>query len=267
MLKNEIKRDGHIHTPYCPHGTKDKIESYIEKALELGLEEITFTEHMPLPEGVLALDLQKECSPQLEEVEGYFRKIDEVKEKYKGKLKINKGLEVDYIEGYEEQTKRLLNLYGKDLEDGLLSVHILKVEDKYYCVDYSPEEFEKLAHKVGGLEKLYDLYYETLLKAVKADLGKFKPTRIGHPTLVRIFNLKYPVDYKNEKLLEKIVKALKAKNYQVDFNTAGLRKPLCKEVYPAGVFLELIKKYKVEFVYGSDAHTAGDVGSAFESHQ
>ena len=28
-----MKRDGHIHTPFCPHGTKDTFEEYIEKAL------------------------------------------------------------------------------------------------------------------------------------------------------------------------------------------------------------------------------------------
>ena len=44
-----MKRDGHIHTPFCPHGTKDSFEEYIEKALSLGFKEISFTEHAPLP--------------------------------------------------------------------------------------------------------------------------------------------------------------------------------------------------------------------------
>jgi len=265
MLKDQIRKDGHIHTPYCPHGTKDAIESYIEKAISLKLEEITFTEHMPLPDNVLTPELQKECGLELKDVEIYFRKVDEMKEKYKGRLQINKGLEVDYIEGYEEETKKLLDLYGKDLEDGLLSVHLLKIKNRHYCIDMSPDEFGKVAVLVGGVEKLYDLYFETVLKAIRADLGKFKPKRIGHPTLIRIFNLKYPLNYKNEKLLVEIVKELKAKNYQIDFNTAGLRKPFCKEIYPSGMFLELIKMYEVEMVYGSDAHAYSDVGSAFDN--
>ena len=263
-MKDKVRRDGHVHTPYCPHGTKDAIESYIEKAIAEGLEEITFTEHMPLPDNILSYELQKECGLNPEDVVPYFRKVDEMKEKYKNKLKINKGLEVDYIEGYEEETKKLLDLYGEDLEDGLLSVHILKITGKYHCVDISAEEFGELAELACGIEKLYDLYFETLLKAIRADLGHFKPKRIGHPTLIRIFNLRYPLDYKNEKLLEEVVKELKAANYQIDFNTAGLRKPLCKEIYPSGIFLELIKKYEVEMIYGSDAHTAKDVASAFK---
>lgn len=257
------KRDGHIHSPYCPHGTKDSMESYIKKAIELGLEEITFTEHMPLPDEVLEPGLQRECGLETQEILPYFREIDLMKRKYNGQLKINKGLEVDYIEGYERETKALLNLYGEELEDGLLSVHILKIEQKYYCIDMSPDEFGLLAELTGGVEKLYDRYFETLLKAIRADLGIFKPKRIGHPTLARIFNLKYPLDYKNERLLEEVVKAIKDVNYQIDFNTAGLRKPFCKEPYPSGYFLELIKRYNVEMIYGSDAHMASDVGSAF----
>ena len=42
-------KDGHIHSPYCPHGSSDQFEKYIKKALEVGVMEMTFTEHLPLP--------------------------------------------------------------------------------------------------------------------------------------------------------------------------------------------------------------------------
>ncbi len=41
------KRDAHIHTPFCPHGSKDALKEYVEKALERGFDSITFTEHAP----------------------------------------------------------------------------------------------------------------------------------------------------------------------------------------------------------------------------
>jgi len=40
--------DGHIHTPFCPHGTADTFEQYIEWFLEHQVDEISFTEHAPL---------------------------------------------------------------------------------------------------------------------------------------------------------------------------------------------------------------------------
>lgn len=54
-----IKRDGHIHTPFCPHRTKDDLEAYVHEAIKLGREEITFTEHFPLPAGVTKKVLQE----------------------------------------------------------------------------------------------------------------------------------------------------------------------------------------------------------------
>lgn len=263
-MDNHINlRDGHIHSPYCPHGTNDSFELYVEKAIELGLKEITFTEHMPLPKNFMEPEFLKSCAPSLDVMEEYFKNLDYIKEKYKLVIKINTGFEVDYIEGYEKKIEELLNRFGPKLEDSILSVHFVKFDDAYYCVDVSPDEFGKLVKKLNGVEKVYEKYYETLLKAVKADLGTFKPKRIGHPTLVRIFNTVYPIEYNNITLLEEIIKEIKMRNCEVDFNTAGIRKPYCKEAYPSGIFAELIKRYEVDIVYGSDAHTAQDVGRNF----
>jgi histidinol-phosphatase (PHP family) len=263
MNNQIIIRDGHIHSPYCPHGTDDSFELYVEQALKLGLKEITFTEHMPLPGNFMEQEFLKSCALSIDVIEEYINELDNVKTKYKQYIKINTGFEVDYVEGYEGKIKELLNSYGSKIEDSILSVHFIKLEDEYRCVDISPEEFGKIAEKLGSVEKVYDKYYETLLKAVKADLGTFKPRRIGHPTLVRIFNLKYPIEYTNITLLEEIVKEIKIRHYEVDFNTAGIRKPYCKETYPSGDFADLVQSYDVNVVYGSDAHMASDVGRDF----
>jgi histidinol-phosphatase (PHP family) len=265
MINQRTLRDGHIHSPYCPHGTDDSFELYVEKAIKIGLNEITFTEHMPLPQNFMDPEFLKSCAPTLDKIEKYFKELDYIKEKYKQQIKINTGLEVDYIEGYEDKIKELLNKYGNKLEDGILSVHFIKLEDGYQCVDISPEEFGKLSKKLGGVNQLYDKYYETLLKAIRADLGTYKPKRIGHPTLIRKFNTEYPLEYANITLLEEIVKEIKSRNYEVDFNTAGIRKPYCKELYPSGIFADLVKRYEVNIVYGSDSHTALDVGRDFEN--
>lgn len=259
----KIVRDGHIHSHYCPHGTKDSFYMYIKKALEEGLEEISFTEHMHLPGVFMDEGILKQCSPSEEEIKKYFEELKVVKETYKDKIKINIGLEVDYIEGYEEETKRILDKYGSNLEDAILSVHFLRLDDGYYCMDMSPDDFGKIAEKLGGVEEVYNKYYETLLKAIESDLGKYKPRRIGHPTLVRIFNKEYPINYNNDKLLESIVQALQEREYEIDYNTAGLRKKHCGEVYPSGKFLDLARDYGIKVVYGSDSHRSADVGKNF----
>lgn len=45
MILN-TKRDGHVHSTYCPHGSNDSLDMYIDTALRNGITEITFTEHI-----------------------------------------------------------------------------------------------------------------------------------------------------------------------------------------------------------------------------
>lgn len=262
-----VKRDGHIHSHYCPHGSNDSFESYIKKAIEEEIEEITFTEHMPMPKGIVlegaSSDFLETSSPGIEEIDEYFKETNYYKEKYKNKIKINVGLEVDYLDGREEFTTNMLNEYGQYLDDAILSVHIGRYNGKYYAFDCL-ESFEALLSDIGSVEKIYNLYYNTLLKGIKTNLGKYKPKRIGHPTLIRIFNKIYPIDYKNYEIFKEIIRNVKDKGYEFDCNTAGLRKKFCGEIYPSGLLYELAIKNNINMVYGSDSHEAKDVGFNFK---
>ena len=102
------------------------------------------------------------------------------------------------------------------------------------------------------------------MKSIRSDLGKFKPKRIGHPTLVRIFNKKYTANYSNVKLFQEIMDEINKGNYEIDYNTAGLRKEFCGEPYPGGEFYEMAMRNNVKMVYGSDSHFANDVGFNFK---
>ena len=61
-MEQKIKRDGHIHTPFCPHGSKASLEAYVEEAICLGREEISFTEHFPLPKHIIDPIFAEECA-------------------------------------------------------------------------------------------------------------------------------------------------------------------------------------------------------------
>lgn len=260
------KRDGHIHSHYCPHGSKDTFYQYIEKALQVGLSEITFTEHMPLPKVKYSENRLKESSPSKEEIIKFFKEANKVKEEYKEKIKINVGLEVDYIEGYENEIKDLLMEYGEYIDDSILSVHFLNYNGEILLLDYSTKDFKEIIEKVHGIENLYNLYYKTLIKSVNADLGNFKPKRIGHPTLIRIFNKEFPYEYNEKTFINKFLEEVRNKGYELDYNTAGLRKQFCLETYPSGYLLEKAKELSIKFVYGSDSHKAEDVGKDFNKN-
>ena len=76
-------KDGHIHTPYCPHGTDDKFEQYVEKAIKVGLDEISFTEHFPLQKGFTDPAPDNDSSINLEQLKSYINDVNKLKDRYK----------------------------------------------------------------------------------------------------------------------------------------------------------------------------------------
>lgn len=259
------KVDRHIHTPFCPHGSKDSLQAYAEQAIQLGFQEISFTEHAPLPESFVDPTPQQDSSMSMAQLEGYLKDVHRIKEQYANDLKINVGLEVDYIDGFETETAQFLNEYGPHLDDSILSVHFLRFDRQYFCLDYSPEAFAHIVQKFGSVSKTYDKYYETLLKSINCDLGIFKPQRIGHMTLVHKFQKQFPCPNPFTEEINTVLLAIQKNNLELDYNAAGLFKPLCQEAYPAPNVLELARQKKIPLVYGSDAHCAKDLGQGYEA--
>jgi histidinol-phosphatase (PHP family) len=257
--------DGHVHTPFCPHGSKDSFDDYINKAIQLGIQEITFTEHAPLPITFSDPTPTKDSAMSLADLEDYFTILTSLQNNYKNDIKINRGLEIDFIIGYENETEEFLNTYGTSLDDSILSVHFLKYQDNYYCVDYSADSFGNMVKIFGSIDSIYEAYYQTVLHSVHSDLGPFKPRRIGHITLVNKFQKKFPAtkDYGQE--ITTIIKEMAARHLQLDYNGAGINKPLCLEPYPPHSIMNLVKQEKLKIIYGSDAHQASDLGQGFLS--
>lgn len=249
-------KDGHIHSPYCPHGSSDSFEKYIENAIEVGLEEITFTEHLPLPKNFTDPSPKNDSAMDISKISEYIKEVNILKEKYRDKIKINLGVEVDYIEGYEKGIKEILDKYGKNFDDAIISVHMINIDDKIHLIDYSCDEFNKLINILGGIDKVYEKYYDTVIKAINADLGAYKPKRIGHLNLPRKFNKSFPYDYSKNKTLMELIQLIKEKGYELDYNIAGYVKKDCGEAYISGKLLELVKEYNIPMIMGSDSHNA-----------
>lgn len=258
-------KDGHVHTSFCPHGTKDSLDEYIQRALELGYTEITFAEHAPLPEGFMDPTPMKDSAMRYEDLDRYFQSIEEAKARYRGTIKINTGFEIDYIEGYEIETANFLKKFGPRLDDAVLSVHFLKnPAGAYDCLDYSPDKFGEMVEEYGSVEDIHRHYYQTVLKSIHADLGPYKPKRIGHMTLANKFRLKYPVAQVFTDEIIEILETVSKHGYELDYNGAGTAKPLCREPYPPDWVNREAKKLGIKLVYGSDAHQAKELGQGLD---
>lgn len=259
-----MKRDAHIHSPFCPHGTKDAFELYIEKAILNGFTDISFTEHAPAPEGFIDTVPTKDSFLGLNSLEPYLDKLQELKKQYASDIAINIGLEFDFIEGYENESAQLLNEIGPILDDSILSVHFLLFEEKYTCIDFSAESFIAFARKLGSVEKVYELYYKTLQASISADLGKYKPKRIGHPTLIHKFQHAHKIKIDDHDHIMATLKLIKEHQYEMDVNSAGLAKEYCLEPYPPQRYITTSKDMGIPLVFGSDAHRVQDLHQYYE---
>ena len=257
--------DFHVHTHFCPHGSNDHMEEYVKNAISRDMKFLSFTEHAPLPSVFDDPAPNKDSSMRLEDIEAYFEEGNRLKEIYKDTITIKVGFEVDYLLGFEAETKRFLHAYGADIEDSILSVHMLQAPNgEYVCLDFSPDEFGRIIALFGSIDHVYEAYYETLRQAVEADLGKWKPVRIGHLTLIEKFSKLYQATKTFDDIIEEILTLIAAKQYSLDVNTAGFFKDYCGVTYPPAVVMRQAYAKNIPLIFGSDSHTAGHVGKGLE---
>lgn len=255
-----MKRDAHIHTPFCPHGSPDPLREYVERAVSLGIKELTFTEHAPLPPSFVDTTPTEDSGMTPATLEAYLVAVKSIQQEYAKDIQVRVGLEVDFIEGFEEDTTQFLNQFGPELDDSILSVHFLKLpNDSYVCIDYSKELYINTIQQLGSSEQLYSLYYATVLKSVTSSLGNWKPKRIGHFSLVRKFQHALTSLPDDQHHLLQVLDAIQTAGLEVDLNSAGLAKPFCLEPYPPFEIARLAKTRGIPLVFGSDAHTVGDL--------
>ncbi|MFC4404470.1 histidinol-phosphatase HisJ [Gracilibacillus xinjiangensis] len=256
--------DYHVHTNYCPHGSNDQINKYIENAISLGLKEISFTEHAPLPKNFDDPTPENDSAMNWNDLANYIEEIQRLKEKYHKKIRINLGFELDYIEGFDSEISHFLDQTGPVIDDAILSVHMLKnPSGQYVCLDYSAEMFAEIIKQFGSVDKVYEQYYRTLNLAIRADLGKYKPQRIGHITLIEKYSKKYLPKNDYTHTIERLLDQISRENLALDINTAGLFKEDCNRIYPDESIIVKAHHKGIALIPGSDSHTASHLARGF----
>jgi len=224
--------DYHMHTPLCGHAVGEPLE-YAEAAMEAGLEEIGFSDHAPF---VHYEDLG--VTMNIKQLPEYYRMTEDVRKKYSNLLRIKIGIEADFVPGYEEKTKAILEDYPYDYVIG--SVHFIKD----WGFD-NPDEYDKWDDH--NVDLVYHDYYDLLRQSARSGLFDI----MGHVDLVKKFGHRSTQDITDE--VRKTAQVFKECGVAVEINTAGLRKPV-REIYPSLSNLKLYAEAGVPLTFGSDAH-------------
>ncbi|WP_274650323.1 histidinol-phosphatase HisJ [Paenibacillus humicola] len=263
-----LKWDGHSHSHFCYHGSGRPLRDYLERAVRLGFERYSVTEHPPLPEGWVKNEkLMAELAMSRQELPEYIQCVEELKREFEGRLEVTAGLELDYLHGSESFTNRLLESLDGRLEDVLISVHFLPGRGGMRCVDFTPDDFrEGLIDYYGSMERVVDEYFQHVELAVASAAGWKIRKRLGHIHLIEKFRL--ALDGIDEEQIAERVRAvvpkLREAGVGLDVNTAGMRKDTCRKPYASEWLVKECRAQGIECVYGSDAHHPDDVGQGWE---
>lgn len=239
--------DYHVHTHRCGHATGDS-RDFVIRAIEVGLSEIGFTDHIPL----YFLPLERR-DPRLamseDRFDDYLEEVASLKREFAGTIAVRLGLEADYAEGYEDALERWLARADWDFVLG--SVHWVAggwIDDP----SSASTRFER-----EGAATLYREYYRLLTRA--AGTGLFDvmshfdlPKKHGHRPALPL-----------EDVEEEAISAVAASGCAVELSSAGLRKPV-REPYPESRLLTKINSAGIPVTFSSDAHAPAEVGGGYE---
>lgn len=234
--------DYHSHTARCGHAS-GTMEQYVERAIELGLAEFGFSDHLHLyflPEDRRDPSLAMRAD-QLSE---YVESVLKLRKRYEDRIQLRLGLEADYFPGHEEQLARILAPYPWDYVYG--SVHFLG--------DWGFDDSRHL-DRFGDwdIDELYRHYFDHVKAAARSGLFDV----MGHLDLVKKFGHRAKGDVGG--LYSEVAGVLREAGVVVEVSTAGLRKPV-KEIYPGPQLLAECARQGVSATMASDCHSPGEVG-------
>jgi histidinol-phosphatase (PHP family) len=210
------------------------MESYIKRAIELGIDIYGFSEHAPM-------DFDEHYRLKFSEMQLYTQDVKNLQEQYKDDIKILLGYEVDYLKGHMD--KRVLKA---DVDYLIGSIHFLG-EWGFDNPKFNHE------YKNKNIDDIWQEYFDNI--EAMARTGYFDI--VGHLDLIKVFNFMPKQDIRL--IAKNALKAIKKSNMVLELNTAGLRKP-CKEIYPTPTLLEIAYELDIPITFSSDAHAIGQVG-------
>ena len=237
----EVLPDYHIHTPLCKHASGD-MESYVNRAIEIGLVEIGFSDHMPvMPEPQFCMDY--------EDIATYVNSVRELQNRYEGRITILLGCEMDMAMDKQDEIRRIIDGYDFDYVIG--SIHYLDgwpFDQKEYADVFTREP----------VDSIYGRFFDAIMEA--ANTGLYDIT--GH--IDNIKRMGYRPEGSLVETYERIAPVLKAADCTVEINTSGID-TAANEPYPSPEFLRVLRSYDIPVTTGSDSHSPDTVGRHFDS--
>lgn len=231
-----MKTNYHTHNYRCNHAA-GTVEDYILEAIKNGYDEIGLSDHMPHP----GKHIDNKSRMKYEELNEYFKEIDEAKEKYQEEISIKKGMECEYFEDFGWLYDELREKFKVDYL--ILGVHFFSYKNQWHYVG-------NINLDAQGLEA----YTDYVIKSMES--GNFN--YLAHPELFGIGYTNW--DENSIRTSRRILETAEKLDMPLEININGIRRTIVRYnlgeryAYPIKEFWELSKEYNVRRIIGIDAH-------------
>lgn len=232
--------DFHMHSNFSAD-CSTPMEEMVKNAIQKGLKEICFTEHIDedYPDLTITFDL---------DLDTYESAILEMRKKYGDQIHIRKGVELGVQPHIINSYKKLL--YEETFDFVICSMHTTGKLDLH-----SGKFFEG---KV--LNQAYEEYYKELFQCIKVFNGY---SILGHLDLVTRYKYEDGVNLCLE-IIEEIFKIIIPQGKGIEINTSGYYYGLDR-LHPSLPILNLYKQLGGEIItIGSDAHKPDRIGEYYD---
>ena len=244
--------DLHTHTSYS-HGA-DAPSAMFAAAQAKGIKLYGFSEHSPRP---LGFDYPNEYREHLAaHLDTYARDVKRLQQQFPQQVLF--GMEMDWLEGQLEFTRRTITAYDYDYLIG--SVHFLGT----WGFDASAADWAELSQE--QCDRFYEHFF--IAEIAMAHSGLFHIA--AHPDLIKIFSVQRFHRWLNDAshgaahrdLVRQMLLAFRDNGMAMEVSSAGIRKP-CREIYPCAPIMQMAAALHLPICLNSDAHCVADVGYAF----
>ncbi|UCD04820.1 MAG: histidinol-phosphatase [candidate division WOR-3 bacterium] len=249
--------DYHIHTNHSIDASGTLAE-YCQKALEIGLEEICFTNHCELDPQRNDSFMRFNGNPEPVSNAGLINlqhEVFEVRDRFARKgLSVKFGIEVGYDPGIENKLQAITT--GLELDFVIGAIHCLD----HICIDSSRE--------CGKYFDMHDVeeYISNYLNAVSNLVSSKLFDSIAHIDVYKKYGLGYygeEIYNAPREVMAQIFKSIKENGIAMEINTAGMR--FMSEFYPAPTLMKMAREHGLERItIGSDSHKPADLGKDLE---
>lgn len=244
---------------FCNHAS-DSLEDVVKAYVDQGFTWVGITEHAPAISDELLYADQRAAGLTAailyERFGRYMNECRRLQTAYAAKIKVYAAMETETYSGYEQFVPALVEAFAPDYLVG--SVHF--VDDINF--DSSPELYRSAAVRAGGIERLYERYFEQQYDMI----ARLRPAVVGHFDLIRIFDPDY-----RQRLIQPVIREKMSRNLRLvkdldlilDFNLRSLAKG-ADEPYLTESILRMASEYGIAVVPGDDSHGVGNVGNYFQ---